>query len=494
MGKTCWDRLPAKQIKLAQEGRLLDYLRRSVLPLSPYYREMAERLELGPKDFRSRADLGKLPFTCKADIAPVPEDPERPSRLVLQPPGADPQAEGMRALGARWSRMVLGREKARQRLLFDYNPGHVHFTTGRTALPTPIFYTPSDLVLTRECGRRMAEVIGLRTEDTIINAFPFAPHLSFWMAYFTAETLGAAAVHTGGGRVLGSARILEACERFKATVLVGTPGYCYYLLRLAATERLDLSSLQTIVLGGERAPEGMRAKMHDLLRQAGAGNVRIFGSYALTEGRVAWVECREAVERGESSGYHLFPDRELIEVIDPESGEPVGEGERGEIVYTSLGWHGSALLRYRTGDVVEEGLSCEPCPYCGRTVPRLGPTIGRLSDYKEFQLTKIKGTLVDLNAFYPILSGHPGVQEWQLVIGKRNDDPFDLDEIYLFVTPMEGLKDRVLKQELEEIILRELEIAPTRITFQSLDKLLDRLGLDTHAKELRIVDRRPAAG
>ena len=59
---------------------------------------------------------------------------------------------------------------------------------------------------------------------------------------------------------------------------------------------------------------------------------------------------------------------------------------------------------------------------------------------------------------------------------------------------MEGLKDRVLKQELEEIILRELEIAPTRITFQSLDKLLDRLGLDTHAKELRIVDRRPAAG
>ena len=101
---------------------------------------------------------------------------------------------------------------------------------------------------------------------------------------------------------------------------------------------------------------------------------------------------------------------------------------------------------------------------------------------------------MDLNAFYPLLSGHPGIQEWQLVIGKRNDDPFDLDEIYLFVAPMEGFKEQTLKLELEDLILRELEITPSKITFQSLDKLLERLGLETHAKELRIVDQRPAGG
>lgn len=492
MAKTYWDTLPAKQIKLAQEQKLLDYLRRSVLPLSPYYRELMEGQGLGLKDFRSREDLGKLPFSCKADIAPAADEPGRPLRLVLQPPEVGPDMKKAQALGIKWSRMVLGREKYRQRLLFEYNPSHVHFTTGRTALPTPIFYTPYDLTLTRECGRRMAEVIGLRTEDTMVNAFPFAPHLSFWMAYFTAEVMGAAAVHTGGGKVLGSARILDSLERFKATVLAGTPGYCYYLLRQAARDNRDLSAIKIIILGGERAPAGMRAKMQDLLRQMNAGNVRIFGSYAFTEGRVAWMECREAVEKGESSGYHLYPDRELIEVLDPESGEPVGEGEEGEIVYTSLGWRGSALLRYRTGDLVKEGLTFEPCPYCKRTVPRLGPTIKRLSDYKEFQMTKVKGTLVDLNALYPILSGHPGVQEWQLVIDKRNDDPFDLDELYLYVTPMEGFKERALKQELEEIIQRELEVTPTKITFQSLDKLLDRLGMDTNTKELRIVDQRPA--
>ncbi len=126
----------------------------------------------------------------------------------------------------------------------------------------------------------MAEVLNLRTENTLINAFPFAPHLSFWMTYFATETIGAAAIHTG--KVLGSLHPLDALERFSADTLSGTPGYCYHLLRLATMEKRSLSSLKTVVLGGERVPEGMRVKMQDLLRQLGASNVRIFSSYAFT--------------------------------------------------------------------------------------------------------------------------------------------------------------------------------------------------------------------
>ncbi len=490
MAKTYWDRLPAKQTRLAQEQKLISYLNKQVLPLSPFYHGFYSKKEEGAEELpsvRSLEDFQKLPFSCKADIAPTPTDPRRPFKLVLQPPEASPDKESLRE---RWQKLVLGEEKSKQRELYEYNPSHVHFTTGRTAQPTPIFYTPYDLELTRECGRRMTEVIGMSGENTLVNAFPFAPHLAFWMTYFAAEAVGAAAVHTGGGKVFGSGKILEAIEGFQADCLAGTPAYCYHLIRQAVVDRHDLSSLKTLILGGDRAPEGMRVKMQDLLRHLGTGNVRIFGSYALTEGRVAWMECREAVEKGESSGYHLYPDREYIEIIDPESGEPVKEGEEGEIVYTSLGWRGSALIRYRTGDLVKEGITYEPCPYCRRAVPRLGTTISRLSDYKEFQMTKVKGTLVDLNAIYPILSGHPGIQEWQLVIGKRNNDPYDLDEIYLYVAPMEGIKEKVLKLELEDIIQRELEVTPSKITFQGLDKLLDRLGLETHAKELRIVDQR----
>jgi len=488
MAGSQWDRMPPKQIRLAQEQKLLWFVNRVLLPGSPFYRNMLREAGVQPRPLRTMDDFRSLPFTCKADIAPTAEDPERPLRLVLRPPEKDGKK---RSLKEKWRRLLLGEQGYRRAIRHDYGPVHLHFTTGRTSLPTPIFYTPSDLDLLRECGWRMVEVAGLSEEDRVINAFPFAPHLSFWMSFFACEARKTAALHTGGGKTLGSGRILDALERLGGSCLVGTPGYCYNLLRLAATEGRDLSSLKTLVLGGERAPVGMRAKMLELAKRAGAEELCIIGSYAFTEGRTAWMECRESSREGRSTGYHLYPDLEYIEVIDPESGEPMEKGEGGEVVYTSLGWRGSALLRYRTGDVVSEGISLEPCPACGRTVPRLGPTIKRLSDYKEFHLTKLKGTLVDLNAFYPLLSGHPGVQEWQLVIRKRNDDPYDLDEIYLYVTPVEGFREKSLKSELERLILEELEVAPTRITFQGLDKMLERLGMETRAKELRILDQRP---
>jgi hypothetical protein len=119
--------------------------------------------------------------------------------------------------------------------------------------------------------------------------------------------------------------------------------------------------------------------------------------------------------------------------------------------------------------------------------------ISRTSEYKEFELTKLKGTLVDLNAFYPLLSGHKDVLEWQLEMRKHNDDPFDLDELYLHVTPAEGISKKYLDKELRELLLREVEVAPTRIVFHSLPRLLQRLGLDTKGRELRFIDLRPGA-
>jgi phenylacetate-coenzyme A ligase PaaK-like adenylate-forming protein len=182
---------------------------------------------------------------------------------------------------------------------------------------------------------------------------------------------------------------------------------------------------------------------------------------------------------------------EIVQIIDPESGKRLDEGESGEIVYTSLEWRGSVLVRFRTGDLVEGGMDYSPCPYCGRSLPRLGIDIKRSSDYKEFELTKLKGTLVDLNAFYPLLSGHKDILEWQLEMRKHNDDPFDLDELILHVSPSEGISRKYLEKELRELIQREIEIAPTRISFHNLPVLLKRLGLETKGRERRFVDLRP---
>ncbi|MBC7247643.1 MAG: AMP-binding protein [Actinobacteria bacterium] len=495
MRKTLWDHLPPKQYLAAQEQHLVRYIHELVYPFSPYYRELFDYNRIKPGVIRTLRDLSCIPFTTKADIAPLPENPEIPFNLVLQPDLQKMSPRGTVRLKHRLMRITQGKRAYGEYLDREFLPVHYHFTVGRTALPTPILYTRYDLRRMREAGRRIFELAGLSREDMVVNAFPFAPHLAFWMTYYAAEEVGIPALHTGGGRILGTQRILDALERLRATVLTATPSYAYHLLRLAAREGRDLSRLQTLVLGGDRLPEGLKGKMLELLEKLGAERPAVISTYGFTEGRIAWSECREAaLSREESSGYHLFPDMEVIEIIDPDSGVRLGDGEDGEIVYTSLEWRGSVLLRFRTGDLVKGGIRHDPCPYCGRSLPRLGLEINRSSDYKEFELTKLKGTLVDLNAFYPLLSGHKDVLEWQLEIRKHNDDPYDLDELYLHIAPAEGISKKYLERELYELLQREVEVAPTRIVFHSLQRLLQRLGLETKGREKRFLDLRPQAG
>ncbi|MDI6831743.1 MAG: AMP-binding protein [Actinomycetota bacterium] len=496
MRKTLWDSLPARQYLAAQEQHLVRYIRELVYPYSPYYRELLDYNRIKPGVIKALKDLSCIPFTTKADIAPLPEDPAIPFNLVLSPtPERAREAKASLRLKQRWLRLTHGAEGYARLMDREFLPVHYHFTIGRTALPTPILYTAYDLARMREAGRRVFELLELKRDDLVVNAFPFAPHLAFWMTYFATEACGIPALHTGGGRILGTHRVLEALERLGGTVLTATPSYAYHLLRASAREGRDLSRLHTLVLGGDGLPAGLKDKMRELLARVGAEKAVVASTYGFTEGRVAWSECRpSAASREKSSGYHLFPDMEVIEIIDPESGTRRGEGEDGEVVYTTLDWRGSVLLRFRTGDLVKGGIEYDPCPYCGRSLPRLGVEITRTSEYKEFELTKLKGTLVDLNAFYPLLSGHKDVLEWQLEIRKRNDDPYDLDELYLHIAPAEGMSKKYLEQELRELMLREVEIAPTRIVFHSLPRLLQRLGLDTKGREKRFLDLRSMAG
>jgi phenylacetate-coenzyme A ligase PaaK-like adenylate-forming protein len=218
----------------------------------------------------------------------------------------------------------------------------------------------------------------------------------------------------------------------------------------------------------------------------GAKSPRILATYALTEGRVAWGECSE-----EATGYHTYPDMEFFEIVDPKTGERVDEGETGEIVYTALDWRGSCVIRYRTGDIAKGGITYEKCPNCNRTVPRIDSDITRLSEHKDFNLSKVKGTLIDLNAFFPLLAGHPEVEEWQVEIKKKDDDPFEMDELYVYIAPKPGADFEKLKSEIKKLILAETEIAPTAIIETKLHDLLAKLGMETELKEKRIVDRRP---
>src|SRR5262249_46791369 len=159
-----------------------------------------------------------------------------------------------------------------------------------------------------------------------------------------------------------------------------------------------------------------------LAHQLGAEETRIVSTYGFTEAKMAFPECPTLPEEG-ASGFHLYPDLALVELVDPKTGEQVPDNSPGEIVYTPLNARGTVVIRYRTGDIAEGGLTWSRCPHCGRLSPRLLGPISRVSEKRALNLEKLKGTLVDFNVLEHLLDDQRGVAAWQIELRKRHDDP-----------------------------------------------------------------------
>ncbi len=473
--------LSREQIEALQNKRLRHFFKH-LAPYSPYYRGLLQKNKLAFDEFRTTTDLLKLPFTSKADLAPTETDPAKPRQFILQP---DERMIKKFAPKSQLIKMVWGkltRKDVKRELEREFKPIHMHFTTGRTALPTPFTYSEYDINQMRESSVRMLDVIQVDRGQVGINGFPYSPHLAFWLAYNALTTLGLTSLQTGGGKVMGTQKIIDAIERLKGGLLLFIPGYAYHMLREAVRQKRDFSSVKYVVFGGERVSQGLRDKTRELLTKLGAHDPKIFATYAMTEGKTAWIQCTE------DSGYHLYPDMEYFEVIDKD-GNRVKDGEPGELVYTALDWRGSVVLRYRTGDMCP-GIDYTPCPHCGRTVPRIKPDIQRNCDVKEFHLTKIKGELVNLNTFYPLLSGIKEIEEWQVTIQKKNNDPYEVDEIVVEVALKTGVNFEQYKPLLHKMIYSEVGVGTT-IRTCDMPSLLQKIGMETELKDKRIIDARP---
>ena len=204
---------------------------------------------------------------------------------------------------------------------------------------------------------------------------------------------------------------------------------------------------------------------------------------------MAWTECPCA--DGEQTGYHLYPDLGIIEIVDPKTGAIMPPGEGGEIVFTPLDSRGSVVLRYRTGDLIDGGLVHEPCPHCHRIVPRLVGNISRASEIKTMRFDKIKGTLVDFNILEHVLDDSQHLDSWQLELRKHNDDPLELDELILHVHKTDSLDEARCARELRRRFTDKTEIQPNRIVFHDSDEMSQLLGIGAQLKEDKIVDHRP---
>ncbi len=480
-----WDRLTVPEQRRIQNEKLHRYLTEVIAPFSPYYKKLFAEHRIDPRRIKTVDDLCQMPFTSKADLLPTSEQPERFREFIITPDLSVLKHRPRVVAEA----LLRGRRVVERRFEREYRPIFLTATTGRSSMPVAFTYTDHDMCNLRTSGARLIQTFGATTEMRGVNMFPYAPHLAFWQVVFAGLEFGMLLVSSGGGKVMGTDGNISLIEKIKPEALIGIPTFVYHVIREAHAQGRKWPQVCKVVLGGEKSPQGIRRKIVTLLQEMGAGDVRVCGTYGFTEARVAWGECPTLPE--ESSGYHLFPDLGLIEVIDPETGEVKGEGEPGELVYTPLNARGTVVLRYRTGDYVDGGVTWEPCPHCGRTVPRIVGNIGRASNTKELQFGKLKGTLINFDTLQQILDNTTDIGEWQLEIRKAHDDPHDVDELILHLAASNGANLEQLKEKVRTRFQTEVELTPNRIEVHSLDDMLKRIKLESSLKEVRILDARP---
>ncbi len=473
-----WEKGSPAEIYKRQSALLYTLLNDRVIPFTAYYRALFQKSGLRAKDLRSTDDLIKLPFTSKKDIL-------HPKDFIITPESAQ--------LKKQFSTLIkilkYGPKGAKQYLEDELRPIHMTSTTGRSSEPVPFLYTKHDLANLEASGKRLMNICGTKSNWNIVNAFPFAPHLAFWQAWYAAIGSTTFTFSTGGGKVMGTEGNVSMIQKTQPEAVIAMPTFLYHLLQSAHSKGMQWPNLKALVLGGEKVPEGMRRKLRKLAISLGSNDVDIISTYGFTEAKLAFAEC-PVPEGTEPSGYHLYPDLAFVEIINPKTGERLPDHTAGEIVFTPLNPRGSVVLRYRTGDIISGGITHEPCPHCNRTCPRLLGSISRVSDIHRLQMDKIKGTLVDLSALEHLLDDTDHLGAWQIELRKHNDDPLEVDEITVHAVAMDTPKE-ALAASIKKRLSEETELSPNEIVFHDWEAMRSRQGVGKELKEKKILDNRP---
>ncbi|MEE4136115.1 MAG: phenylacetate--CoA ligase [Desulforhopalus sp.] len=383
MSVTYWDEeietLPRVGLESIQLRRLQHLVARVYQTVAPYRRKMDE-VGISPGDIRSLADLARLPFTVKDDLRA-----NYPFGLFTVP-----LEEVVR----------------------------VHASSGTTGKPTVVGYTARDIDTWANVMARALCCAGAGRGDMIHNAYGYGLFTGGLGAHYGIERLGATAIPVSGGN---SKRQITIMKDFGSTVLLSTPSYALNLADAMDAMQIDPKSLSLRVgiFGAEPWSENMREEVERKL------NLKATDIYGLSEvmGPGVAQECLHT-ERG----MHIFEDHFLPEIIDPESGEVLPPGEKGELVFTTLTKEAFPIIRYRTKDISR--LYYEPCR-CGRTLVRMEKVTGRTDD-----MLIIRGVNVFPSQVEHVLVGIDGVEpHYQIVVEREGN----LDTMQVQVEVSEGV-------------------------------------------------------
>jgi len=376
------------ELRRLQGERLVAQVKR-VYERVPFYRNVLDHTGITPDRVRGIDDLPHLPFTKKLDLR-------------------DNYPFGLFA--------VPNKEVVR-----------IHASSGTTGKPTTCGYSRGDIDMWAEVMARSLVGASATDEDVVQVAYGYGLFTGGLGAHYGAELLGASVIPISGSN---TQRQLMLMQDYGTTMICCTPSFVLYLWDVAQQLGLDVTTfpLRVGVLGAEPWSETMRSDIEQ------KWNIKACDIYGLSEiiGPGVSCECIEA-----QSGLHISDDHFLPEVIDPETGEVLPEGELGELVITTLTKEAMPLIRYRTGDITR--LSSEPC-ICGRTNTRMARVSGRSDD-----MLIIRGVNVFPSQVESVLLMSPQVEpHYQLIVNRKG--AMDTMDVSVEISP-------TLYRELSEAIL-----------------------------------------
>ena len=418
----------AEELRKLQGKRLAENFRH-VYENVPYYRERCKEAGVSPDDIKGLDDIAKIPFTCKDDLRQT-----YPYGLF-----AVPMKDVVR----------------------------IQSSSGTTGKQIVVGYTKEDLDLWDDCTARQLVAAGADENDTVQVAYGYGLFTGGFGLHGGATKLGATVIPISSGN---TQRQIAFMHDLKATVLCCTPSYAAYLGETLHDMGYgpDYLNLKAGIFGAEPWTEEMRHNIEDLL------GLKAYDIYGLTEVMGPGV----AFECGEQKGMHVNEDHFIIETINPETGEKLPDGEKGELVFTAITKKAFPLMRFRTKDIGV--LNRAPCP-CGRTFVRMSKPMGRTDD-----MLIIRGVNVFPSQIEGVLLQNNYPPNYQIIVGRENNT--DTFEIKVEMTP-EKFSDVIAenhKQEkaLEAALLSVLQIK-AKVTLVA-PKTIER----SEGKAKRVIDTR----
>ncbi len=381
------DYLPAAQLRQLQLHRLQAVVRRAYEHVA-LFRERMDARGLTPADIECLADIAKIPFTVKTDLRDT-----YPFGLF-----ASPMSEVVR----------------------------LHASSGTTGKPIVVAYTQEDLKVWASVMVRSFAACGLQRGDVIQNGYGYGLFTGGLGAHYGAEALGATVIPISGGN---TDRQIMVMKDFGTTAICCTPSYFLRIIERAREMGIELRDLplKAGVFGAEPWTEEMRKRV-----EAESG-IKAYDIYGLSEiiGPGVGNECAH------QNGLHIFEDHFYPEIVDPETLDPLPDGQEGELVLTTLSKQAMPMIRYRTRDITS--IYAEPCP-CGRTIRRIR-RISRRSD----DMLILRGVNVFHSQIEEALLSVEGTAPHYVIV-LTNDGTMDDMEVHVEMTP-EIFSDRIAAVE-----------------------------------------------